>query len=313
LQVYCIPALVACAAVRSLAPLVLMSAGCASIPLPQGAPAPDVEAGVEVNACVLWGERHERRMFEGVAELSPSPWHQAIATVVLTHPKRGLIAIDPAFGSDIADDLSRVPPWFRIISGTAKGKTPTVVSMEAAGIEPRSVREVLLTHPHWDHTGALGDLPRATVRLARPDYDYVAPMTAALDHGVLPHLLRRAWKRLEPFDTSGPPLLRFEASNDLFQDGSVIAVPLPGHTPGSTGYLVRGRGGKRWLFTGDSTWTLRGVEKPAHKTVPIDADKTTTGETIGRLHALLSEHPEIAIFPAHDAAALEALPTCTQP
>jgi N-acyl homoserine lactone hydrolase len=302
------------AAVRlpTLVLLLLLAAACASIPVPTGEPAADVAPGVEVVPCVLWGERHERRMYEGVAELSFERWHQAIVTIVLQHPKRGPIVVDPAFGADIAEDLSAVPPWFTVVSGSPKGKTPAVDGLEGAGIDPRSVHEVLVTHSHWDHTGGLGDLPKATVHLARADYDWVEPMTHTLDHGVLTQQLRRAWKRIEPFDLSGPPVLRFEASADLFGDGSVIAVPLPGHTPGSTGYLVRGPGGKRWLFIGDATWTLRGVEKPAQKTLPIDLDSKTTGETIGRLHALQQEHPEIAIIPAHDAAALEALPTCAK-
>jgi hydroxyacylglutathione hydrolase len=35
-------------------------------------------------------------------------------------------------------------------------------------------------------------------------------------------------------------------------DNGVEVVPTPGHTPGSTSYLVPGAGGERYLFTGDT-------------------------------------------------------------
>lgn len=288
---------------------VVLMAGCASIPVPTDAPA-GVPEVAELDVCVVWAERHDRRLYEGVAELSFEPWHQAIASVVLKHPS-GIVVLDPAFGVEIEDDLRRVPPWFRVITGTAKGKTPTIDGLEAAGIDSRAVKTVLITHAHWDHTGALRDLPKAKVLMAQADYDLVQSLDTYLYKGIMRHHFTRAWPRVTPFDFDGPPVLRFDASKDVLGDGSVIAVPLPGHTPGSTGYLVRGRGGKQWLFIGDTTWTVRGVEKPAHKMVPvIDHDRGGTAESIGRVHAVMKEHPEITIVPAHDGAALETIPTC---
>jgi len=291
-------------------PLLTLSTACASIPLPLDAPHDDLEGGAEVSACVIWGERTERRRFEGVAELSLEPWSQAIATVVLRHPS-GVVLIDPAFGSALADDLRKTPAWFRIISGTAEAKTQTPDGLRAAGIDPREVRLALLTHAHWDHTGALRDLPNATVRLSLAEYWTVTELEGGFKHGVLPWHFDGVWPRVRPFTFDGPPVLRFEASKDLLGDGSVVAVPLPGHTPGSVGYLVRGPEGRRWLFSGDATWTSRGVEKPAHKMLPvIDLNHAAAGESIGRLHVLHRENPELVIVPAHDAAALETLPTC---
>jgi glyoxylase-like metal-dependent hydrolase (beta-lactamase superfamily II) len=291
----------------------LLVAGCASIPIPLEAPHADVPNGVEVEACVIYGELKDRRLFEGARELSFEPWHQAIATVVLKHPT-GAIVIDPAFGTEIAEDLRRVPPWFRVISGAAKGKEPLVTGLRASGIDPAEVREALLTHVHWDHAGALRDLPNAWVRMSRAEYDFLNPLTRYLTQGVMPHHFESVRARIRSFELDGPPVLRFEASHDVFHDGSVIAVPLPGHTPGSIGYLIRGLHGKRWLLTGDSTWTVRGVEVPEHKMLPfIDQDLAMTGETIGLLHALMKEHPEIAVVPAHDRAGLETLPTCEPP
>jgi N-acyl homoserine lactone hydrolase len=290
--------------------LLLLCVACATIPAPKGSPYPDARPGAEVDVCVLWSERHERPRLLGVQELSLEPWHQAIASVVIRRPI-GDVIVDPAFGLDIAADLKRVPPWFTVISGDAKTKTPTLTRLEESGTSRLEIRDLLLTHPHWDHAGALRDFPSAHVRMSAADFAWITPMKRYLDSGVMPHHFDGVLGRVLPFMFDGPPVLRFDASHDMFGDGSVIAVPLPGHTPGSTGYLVRGRGGKRWLLIGDAAWTVRGVEKPAHKMVRlIDADGAKTSETLGRLHALYVEHPEIQIVPAHDAAGLETIPTC---
>lgn len=295
-----------------LAALLCVSA-CASIPLPTAAPHGDLSASNEVDVCVLWGAREDRRRYEGVAELSLEPWHMAYATVVIQHPY-GLVVVDPPFSSAVEEDLAAVPPWFRIISGSAAGKTPVATGLREVGLEPAAVRDVLLTHSHWDHTGGIRDLPNARIRMSKAELEFFAPLTRYIDHGAMPHLLTPALHRVRTFELEGPAVLRFESSHDLFGDGAIVAVPLPGHTPGSVGYLVRGRGGKRWLLSGDATWTVRGIELPAHKLASvIDADAEQTSASIGLLHVLRQEHPEIVIVPAHDADALETMPTCKAP
>jgi glyoxylase-like metal-dependent hydrolase (beta-lactamase superfamily II) len=259
---------------------------------------------------VLWGGRQQRRVFEGVSELSFEPWHQAYASVLIRHPY-GELVVDPSFSERIAEDLKQAPPWFHAISGDPEGKRPISELLLEAGVDPRRVRDVLLTHAHWDHAGGVRDMPNAKVRMSTEELQWIWDMHRYIEGGTMPHHLRGALRRVRPIAFDGPPLLRFEASADLFGDGSIIAVPLFGHTPGSTGYLLRGRGGRRWLMIGDAAWALRGVEKPAHKTVRlVDSDQKRTAEVLGRLHALMNEHPEITIVPAHDAVQHETMPKC---
>ena len=62
-------------------------------------------------------------------------------------------------------------------------------SVDAAGgerIDPAQVRVALLTHAHWDHTGALRDLPNASVRMSRAEYWDIAPLDGDLAGGVMP-------------------------------------------------------------------------------------------------------------------------------
>jgi N-acyl homoserine lactone hydrolase len=127
----------------------------------------------------------------------------------------------------------------------------------------------------------------------------------------MPHHLKRAKSRMFVFPFNGPPVDGFEKSFDVFGDGSIVAVPLPGHTPGSTGYLVRGEGDVTYFLIGDTTWTSKGIEVPAHKTLPMDFDHDTLTKTLARVHAMAEARKgELVVLPAHDAAALSKLPTC---
>lgn len=270
-------------------------------------------AAREVELCVLTQETFARPLWQGVAQATSDGWTYAIASIAVKHPA-GLLIIDPAFGRSIADDLHRAGPFAMSVFGDETGKTPLVTVLERAGMAPDDVRYAVMTHAHWDHTGALGDLHNARVLIARTELEWATPFTRYFDHGVFPHHLKRAKDRLFAFDFKGPPIDGFEASFDVFGDGAVIAVPMPGHTPGSTAFLVRGRGGVTWVFSGDTTWTSRGVELPAHKFLrAVDVDLPVLSSSIGRLAALGRHRSDVKVVPAHDGAALSALPQCGSP
>jgi len=273
--------------------------------MPRGGPG----RGVEV--CVLMQERSERRRFEGVAEASFEPWHSAIASIVVRHPA-GLVVIDPAFGRNVATDLARAPKLFAVLMGPARDKRPMVDVMIDAGIDPLDVTFALATHAHWDHIGALGEIPNAKVLFSRQELEWTRTLSRFLDEGVMPHHLARAKGRLAYFEFNGPPRDGFAGSFDVFGDGAIVAVPMPGHTPGSTGYFVTLADGRQALFIGDTSWTSRGIEAPLHKNplVPFDGDLAKTGDVLGHLHALQLVRPELLIVPAHEATALDRLPAC---
>ena len=75
--------------------------------------------------------------------------------------------------------------------------------------------------------------------------------------------------------------------------------------------LVRAQG-KTWLFAGDTSWTMRGIELPAHKTLPMDSNRELLAEQLGVLNAFLKYRPDVVVVPAHDASALEKLQPCAR-
>ena len=115
---------------------------------------------------------------------------------------------------------------------------------------------------------------------------------------------------ITPVTWDGPPVENFAASHDLFGDGSIVLVRMPGHTPGSLGVLVTRMKGKRLLFVGDTAWSRDAVAIPSHKLKLmsfVDDDPVQLGESLWRLHHLAQRDGDLIIVPTHDGAAFLAV------
>lgn len=296
-------------------PLLLVVACAPAIPeVRMDGPRADVRALPVLAPCTLTGFRAQRPLAAAINQLDFQPWNQSITSVAFKRPE-GWVIIDPAFGHEIDEDLRKSPPWFGAIMGRGEGKRPLLGLLSSSGIPYRDVRYALVTHAHWDHVGALRDLSVTKVRLPTAELAFARAQHGTLGHGVMPQHVAISDDRFEPFEFDGGPYEGFEHSHDVFGDGSVVAVPLPGHTPGSTGYFLNSGDGRRWLLIGDTAWANEGVVRPAHK-MPlirpiVDGDLETLSVTLGKLHDLSQHRPDLMIVPAHDADAnARAFPEC---
>jgi glyoxylase-like metal-dependent hydrolase (beta-lactamase superfamily II) len=113
----------------------------------------------------------------------------------------------------------------------------------------------------------------------------------------------------ETFSWDSGPYETFDRSHDVFGDGSVVLVPLPGHTPGSIGVFLDSVRHRRLLFVGDAAWSNRAIEIPSHKLAPFskiaDQDTSVLADTLWRLHHLHELDPSILMVPTHDGLAFD--------
>jgi len=105
------------------------------------------------------------------------------------------------------------------------------------GIDPDSVRWVVVSHLHTDHVGGIGEFPGAEVIVSRIEWERAQGLAGRLRGYVPQH-----WPLAEPVlvDLSGPPVGPFHGSFDVAGDGQLVVVPTPGHSPGHVSLVVRG-------------------------------------------------------------------------
>jgi N-acyl homoserine lactone hydrolase len=95
-------------------------------------------------------------------------------------------------------------------------------------VRPEQVTIIGISHYHFDHTGQAASFPHARLIMGAGDL-------AAL-RGTEPGVEREP---LAPWLTGGGQVTEARGDHDVFGDGSVTVLNLPGHTPGHRGLLVR--------------------------------------------------------------------------
>ncbi len=231
--------------------------------------------------------------------------------VLIKHPS-GLVLIDGGLGSRIDEEFEAVPAWVQPMLGFEEHH-PACNQLSEAGIDPDSVKILLLTHLHWDHASALRDFPQAAFWTTKAEYDYA--MGDAVEP---PSYLRSQYDdpALEPNwvlkELTGPAYEGYPHSLDVFGDGVLVLVPLEGHTPGALGIFLNLDQERRYFFVGDTVWSAAAIALLAEK-MPLarwlaDGDAARVRAQIVRLHRLQERDPRIVIVPAHDAVVHAKLP-----
>jgi len=151
---------------------------------------------------------------------------------------------------------------------------------------------ILITHLHADHVSALRDYPSAQLIA---DADSASHFLSAgtfgrTRHGVfrelLPDDLAARIVSLESLAVVEAPF-GLGPARDVFADGEVLAVPLPGHMRGHTGYLFA-KQAVPVLYAGDADWLARAIRERRSPGAParwILDDREAAEATACRLNA----------------------------
>ena len=101
-----------------------------------------------------------------------------------------------------------------------------ITSLAGVGLAPDDIDVVVCSHLHPDHCGCNTFFKRATVVIHEKEIEAArAPEAEKAGY------LAAEWVSPAPIDA-------LKGQRDLFNDGRIVLIPLPGHTPGTTGALV---------------------------------------------------------------------------
>lgn len=225
----------------------------------------------------------------------------------------GLVLVDTGFGTRAAKDPAGWlgGPFARVTGAVTLPGETAAAQVTALGLDPRDVRDIVLTHLDFDHAGGLADFPDATVHVHAAELDAARNprgrkeraryRPAQFAHG--PKWAARAGE--------GEPWFGFGAVRDLpGLPPEILLIPLAGHTRGHAGVAVDTGAG--WLLHAGDSYFHSGEVAPDGPRCPpglalfeaaVQTERTARLANQERLRALARGHGgEVTVFCAHDAA-----------
>jgi len=224
-----------------------------------------------------------------------------VPVFLVKHPTEGFGLFDAGLSSETAHILNGGVLTGLIVSFRSEPGQDAASQLAGDGVPPAEVKWILLSHLHADHAARLDAFPNATVMVSRREWEGQKAKAAAdkdpklFDPAVWEGRLKLRLLDLE----SQPPFGAFDHALDLFADGSVFAVALPGHTPGSMGAWVNLDGGPV-LMAGDAAWVVDNYMDLAMPHPRGMQDPVAYAHSIQILRAMQDAMPLLVIFPGHD-------------
>ena len=173
--------------------------------------------------------------------------------------------------------------------------------LEKAGLALADIDTVVLTHHHGDHVDG-------AVHLRRPVL--VHDRELAFAHSFQSRLFQRILRQplpevdFQPIALDGGPFGLFEASRPLTDDGRILAVATPGHTPGHLSIVCVDDDGHHVLLAGDATDTLEQLQ--ARRPDAIGPKPAVSIQTMDTILAHGRSHPTVYL-PSHDPESVARL------
>ena len=228
-----------------------------------------------------------------------------INVFVIEH-RDGLALFDTGQNRASVTDASRYFPsgiTGAMYRRSAKAIIPADQTLEAGlgrlGFKPSDVSMVILSHLHQDHIGGLAELSHARFYVSQTEWDTLDESGAELAglmrrHIDLPGL---AWTKITFEPTTDPALEPFTTAHDILNDGSLVLIPTPGHTPGSLSLIVRRPGQPALALVGDLTFAPNLLESGR---VPGAGDRKQLRQTTALMNELRLNLGGLVVLATHD-------------
>jgi len=215
---------------------------------------------------------------------------------LLHHPHKGPVLVDTGYSNRFFTETARFPYWlYRMMTPVTLTHTGGIAGeVRQWGISPEDIRHVVITHFHADHIGGLKDFPKATIHCSAKAWDFVkdARGFGAVKHAFLPGLLPSGMEKRLHF---------VEEGTDLFDDGSITILDLPGHAAGQIGVRFTDPGGTPILLASDACWVSAAYRenRMPHPATRFLNDWIPYAATLQRLHDMHLQEPDLRILPTH--------------
>ncbi len=237
---------------------------------------------------------------------------------LISHPERGHILFDTGYSEFFFEATKKLPflLYRKLLPVHLEPENTAREQLKRAGVDPRDIEYVMISHFHGDHIAALHDFPQSKFIYLDKGFRYFQPRKGifALMKGFVPALvpsdiLERSWTLDQTEPSILPPdYFPFTGGWDLFQDGSIWVVELPGHARGQIGVFVNTDEKNRYFLVADACWLKAAYERlilPHPVTRLLKDDFLEYRSTLEKIHHLHQNAPQLHIIPSHCQETLE--------
>lgn len=220
-----------------------------------------------------------------------------IFAYVLKHPTRGNFIVDTGVSQKVVEQPAAYGlNWLlqKVLHlELLKPRQTTSAALAPLG---GKLSGVFFTHLHVDHILGLPDIANDVPLYIGAMETHESTLNNMFVRGATDRLLEGKGA-LQEWRFQPDPEQKFEGIVDVFEDGSVFAIQIPGHTLGSTAFLIRTTKGPV-LLTGDACITRWGWD---HGVEPGDftSDHTRNLQSLAAMKALVARHPSIEVRLGH--------------
>ena len=233
---------------------------------------------------------------------------------LIRHPVEGWILFDTGYADHFFESTISFPENLYRLALPIKlhEEEKLLVQLAQMGINAEDIRWIIVSHYHGDHIAGLRDFPNAKFIASKKDTEDVQslikkPLRATMQ-GKLPSLLPKNYfekliyaeslKSIDLPDWMQP----FTRAYDLFGDQSLLIIPLPGHSDGQIGLLMKDADGRPVFLTADACWSLpacREKRLPSMIARFATANHQDYQKTFFQLSELANRETAISILPSH--------------
>lgn len=247
---------------------------------------------------------HESTMIQG-GRRQQVACHALVA--LLQHPVHGWILWDTGYAPHMLTETARLP--YRLYRWATPLHLEPALAVAAQlahfGLRPSDIGTVIISHFHADHIAGLRDFPQARFVATVAGYSHFQGRRgfAALRCGYIPALLPTDFAERATLlpNFTGATLPALGPTHDLFGDGTMRLVQLPGHARGQIGLLAHTDRGD-YFFVADGAWltlAIREKRPPSRFTNLIVDDPVAVQTTIANLHDFAHAEPHWQLIPTH--------------